>query len=108
VVLDNPNDPKQRFAPAEKADETQKQLLKPYLLCRVDVSTPYGKQVAASFKTETFPHVAVIDKTAAYILYRKSGQVTSAEWAGTLVRYQSGSRITYTSAAQRQPVICRT
>lgn len=108
VVLDNPNDPNQRFAPAEQPDETQKQLLKPYLLCRVDVSTPYGKQVAASFKTATFPHVAVIDKTAGYILYRKTGQVTSAEWAGTLVRYRTGTRISYSSATQQQPVVCRT
>ena len=108
VVLDNPNDPAQRLTAVETADNTQKQLLKPYLMCRVDVSTAYGKQVAASFKTTSFPHVAVIDKTASYVLYRKSGQVTTAEWAGTLVRYQTGNRVSYTRAFQQQPVICRT
>ncbi|MCO6458276.1 MAG: hypothetical protein J5I93_23465 [Pirellulaceae bacterium] len=116
VVLDNPHEASQRFAPVDLGDATQQELLKPYQLCRVDVSTPYGKSVAAAFKADTFPHVAVIDKTATYIIHRHTGQVTSGQWATTLVRYQSGNRVAAASFSQptnwsggsRTSIICRT
>lgn len=101
VVLEDASNPGRQLSQVQESDESQKQLLKPYVLCRVDVSTPYGKQVASAFKATSFPHTAVIDKTAKYIIYRKRGQFTANEWAHTLVKYRTGTRAV--PVASRQP-----
>ena len=68
------------------------ELLRPYRLCRVDVTTQYGRKVAKAFRANSFPHVAIIDKTGSLVLYRKSGKVDAANWEATLTRYKSGER----------------
>ena len=77
IVIDNPN------ADAEQAPESlvgkqeiEKSVLRKYDLCRVDVTTDYGKAVAKVFKAKTFPYVAIIDKTGSVILHSQSGPVS--------------------------------
>ncbi|HAY79096.1 MAG TPA: hypothetical protein DCY79_04745 [Planctomycetaceae bacterium] len=76
---------------AVKAVETaDADLLENYVVCRVDVSTEYGKRVAAAFKTSLFPYTAVIDKTGKRVLYRKSGDFTADGWKEMLAMFQDG------------------
>jgi hypothetical protein len=96
VVLDKPNSDKDRIAPElldqQNAGGTQSQLLKPYTLCHVDVTTDYGKKVASAFRATSFPHVAIIDKTGTRVIYRTSGQLDATQWQQVLTRHKSGER----------------
>jgi hypothetical protein len=96
VVLDKPNSEKDRIAPAlldkVNAGGTQSQLLQPYTLCHVDVTTDYGKKVASAFRATSFPHVAIIDKTGSTVIYRSTGQIDAADWQQVLTRHKNGER----------------
>src|SRR5206468_2423285 len=63
VVLDKPNSEEGRIKPellGQKSGNKQKaELLRPYRLCHVDVTTDYGKKVAEAFHAKTFPAVAI-------------------------------------------------
>ena len=56
VVIENSKDPAQRFA-AERlaANEKQRQLMRRFELCKVDVSTEYGKRVAQAYNADILP-----------------------------------------------------
>jgi hypothetical protein len=91
VVLDTPTDPKAAFDAKLLAPEgEQGESLKSYRLCRVDVSTEYGKKVAEAFGATQFPHTAIIDKTGKTVLFKKVGQIASEEWQTTLTKFQKG------------------
>ncbi len=96
VVLDKPGATEARIAPEllapSEADAKDAELLKPYQLCHVDVTTDYGQKVADAFKAKTFPYVAVIDKTGSVIIYSKTGKLGSDEWSRILSNYKSGDR----------------
>lgn len=68
--------------------------LKNYILCRVDVSTPYGKRVAEAFHATSFPHTAIIDGFGRRILYSHNGQIPTKVWQATLNRNRSGQCFT--------------
>jgi hypothetical protein len=96
VVLDKPSSEDARLEPellSEGAVSGEKtELLRPYRLCHVDVSTRYGKKVARAFGAKSFPHVAIIDKTGSSVIFRKSGKIQSKEWKGILTRHRLGER----------------
>ncbi|MCI0333716.1 MAG: hypothetical protein L0228_10905 [Planctomycetes bacterium] len=96
VVLDKPNSKDSRLSPELLSDEqvegADNALLKPYQLCHVDVTTSYGKKVAEAFHAESFPHVAIIDKTGSTVIFSKTGKVQSDEWQQILTRYKTGDR----------------
>jgi len=96
VVLDKPNSEDARIEPeliSEDGNSGEKiELLKPYRLCHVDVTTEYGQKVAKAFKAKDFPHVAIIDKTGSVVIYHKSGKIGSNEWAKALTKHKSGER----------------
>lgn len=91
VVLDKPGS-SEAVKPEllGKTDGEKAELLKPYRLCHVDVSTEYGKKVASAFKVTTVPTVAIIDKTGSKVIYRKTGQIKAEEWNTMLVDHQRG------------------
>jgi hypothetical protein len=64
-------------------------LLKPFVLCRIDVSTPYGQQVAAAFRAKSFPNFAVIDKTGSRILARHQGELSESDWTTLLTAHET-------------------
>jgi hypothetical protein len=101
VVLDKPATTDARIAPEllspESTSAKDAELLKPYQLCHVDVTTEYGQKVAEAFKAKSFPYVAVIDKTGSVILYSKAGKIASDEWSKILTTYKSGDRSTAVS-----------
>jgi hypothetical protein len=95
VVLEN------RTSPATSLDESlfaddaeQTKALKPYRLCRVDVSTEYGQKVATAFGATQFPLTAIIDKSGSVILHKQAGQLSADQWKSTLAKHQSGERAT--------------
>lgn len=96
VVLDKPNSKEARIEPAllseDKAGGETSKLLRPYRLCHVDVTTDYGQKVAEAFHAKEFPHVAIIDKTGSMVIYKKTGQIDSAEWQKILTSNKSGER----------------
>ena len=96
VVLDKPNSDDARLEPAllseDKTDGDTSKLLSPYRLCHVDVTTEYGQKVAKAFHVQTFPSVAIIDKTGSVVIYKKSGQINEDEWKQMLQSHKSGER----------------
>ena len=96
VVLDKPNSKEARLEPAlmseNKATTDSSKLLKPYRLCHVDVTTEYGQKVAKAFNAKEFPHVAIIDKTGSMVIFKKTGQIDSAEWQKILTTNKAGER----------------
>jgi hypothetical protein len=96
VVLDKPNSKDGRLEPAllseDKATGENSKLLKPYRLCHVDVTTEYGQKVAEVFHAREFPHVAIIDKSGSMVIFKKTGQIDSAEWEKILTNNKSGER----------------
>jgi hypothetical protein len=67
------------------------------VLCRVDVTTDYGKRVADAFKVKQCPFTAIIDKTGQKIIYRKSGQLDDSEWVTALDTHKRGESRTASS-----------
>lgn len=96
VVLDKPSSKDARLEPAllseDKATGENSKLLKPYRLCHVDVSTEYGQKVAEVFHAKEFPHVAIIDKSGSMVIFKKTGQIDTAEWEKILTNNKSGER----------------
>ena len=96
VVLDKPNSKEARIEPAllseDKAGGDNSKLLRPYRLCHVDVTTDYGQKVAEAFHAKDFPHVAIIDKTGSMVIFKKTGQIDSAEWQKILTSNKKGER----------------
>ncbi len=91
IVLDKPGEEKSRIRPVRfQPDPTARELLKPYELCHVDVTTSYGQKVAKAFKAEQFPFTAIIDRTGKRIIYKKAGSFTTTDWAVTLMAYKGG------------------
>jgi hypothetical protein len=75
---------------SHRPDAGQTQLLEPYTLCRVDVSTSYGRKVAEAFQATSFPTAVVTDKTATKVVARKIGHQSSGDWASFLTAYRTG------------------
>jgi hypothetical protein len=94
VVLEDPAEPSRRFDTERLAStEEQQDLLKHFQLCRVDVTTPYGKRVAEALSVRELPYTAITDKSAKYITYRAAGQVSPENWVETLNVRKSGERV---------------
>ena len=73
-------------------------LLSKYTLCKIDVSTAYGRRVAGAFQVHSFPYTAITDQSAKRIVYRREGKFSDEAWVNTLVAYQHDE--TETSAAR--------
>ena len=115
IVLDVPKEPRKRVEQVSLSrDKANEALLSPYVLCHVDVTTRYGKKVAAAFEVKSFPHTAVIDREGRSIIYSHSGSYTTKDWAHTLVTYRKGVWLgVETTVLDRQyrykrRVVCRT
>lgn len=96
VVLDNPKVNGARVEPALLSEgsigDKRAELLKPYNLCHVDVTSAYGKKVAKAFRATSFPHVAIIDRTGSVILHRQTGKIDATEWDRLLREFKDGKR----------------
>ena len=104
VVLDQPDAEQARLEPELLGEgetaHADLDLLRPYNLCHVDISTDYGKKVAKAFKAEDFPYTAIIDKTGSVIIYAKAGKMASDEWQDVLKKFREGDRQSAIAASQ--------
>ncbi len=89
VVFDDPTDKTRRIKPELLKNGNA---LSNYELCHIDASTEYGKQMAEGFRVESFPHVAIIDRSGNVVLNRMSGPITEGNWKSTLERFKKGNR----------------
>jgi hypothetical protein len=106
VILDNPADPEAAFEPKLLAAEGEHgQVLKSYRLCRVDVSTEYGKKVADAFGAKEFPQTTIIDKTGSTVLFKKLGQMAGEEWQTTLARFEKGEQMKVKTVGYRGTIL---
>jgi hypothetical protein len=106
VVLDNPADPKATVeAKLLAAEGEHGQVLKSYRLCRVDISTEYGKKVAEAFGAKQFPHTAIIDKTGSTVLFKKPGQMAGEEWQTTLAKFEKGEQVKAQAVGYRGTIL---
>jgi hypothetical protein len=97
VVLDNPAEETERInpsllTPAIDVEKAEAPALGAYRLCRIDVTSEYGKKVAEVFKAKKFPYVAIIDRTGSVILHSQTGPVDVKVWDEQLIRYQDGNQ----------------
>ena len=91
VVLEESQKPSAQVKQASfTTDDTMNALLGAYELCRVDVSSPYGRKVAAAFGATRFPFTAITDRSCSVLVYKKTGHFTTQEWVTMLVAHQRG------------------
>lgn len=105
VVLEKPADDAGRLNPSLLTADSGAFPLESYALCRIDVTTEYGKQVAEGFKVTEFPHVAIIDKSGSVILRRVSGEISKAEWKDVLKKHADGLRVGAVTQTVAKPVV---
>jgi len=105
VVLDNPADKAQRLDARLLSQGPGAFPLDSYELCRIDVSTEYGKRVAEVFHATEFPHTAIIDRTGSMILRRVDGNVSNEQWKETLARYEAGISKTAATHKVSKPIV---
>lgn len=96
VVLDKPASDAGRLDPklldGAAASANRLGLLMKYELCHIDVTSEYGQEVAKAFAAESFPFVAVIDKSGSVVLHRHSGTIAGESWDAMLADHQAGER----------------
>ena len=91
VVLENSADPAGKFEQTQLAPTGENaELLKNFRLCRMDVTTEYGKRVADAFGAKAFPFTAITDKSAKYVNVRLAGAVSNGLWSQTLEQWKQG------------------
>lgn len=91
IVLEDPEKPTAKFNDGKLASgEGQKELLENFTLCRVDVSTPYGKKVKEAFRADKLPYTAITDKSAQYITFRGGGAMKPSDWTAALSKHKEG------------------
>ena len=89
VVLENPHEKDQRLGEVAD-DERLAGLLSKFELCRVDVTTDYGKQVAEAYGATTFPYTAITDRRCRSVVFRGAGKASPEIWLRTLSVYSNG------------------
>ncbi|MEO0531534.1 MAG: hypothetical protein AAF266_13310 [Planctomycetota bacterium] len=105
VVLEEPADESKSLDAELLTAESGAFPLDSYALCRIDVTTEYGKKVAEGFKVTEFPHVAIIDNSGSVILQRVSGEVTKDQWKSVLARHADGNRAGATRYTVAKPIV---
>lgn len=71
---------------------TLEALLWHYDLCRVDISSSYGKKIAQVFHATQFPQTTIIDRTGSVIIYQRVGHLTTEDWVTALISHKRGDR----------------
>lgn len=88
VVLEDSTAQDTRLNEALLKESDHRKLLKNFKLCRIDVATDYGRQVAKSFKANQFPYTVMIDKSAKFITFRHPGQMEKNQWKDELLAHK--------------------
>lgn len=82
VVLEEPTAESGRLKAL--ADARIQPVLKHYEVCRVDITSDYGRKVAEVYGAHSVPYSVITDKNCRQIVYRGEGNFTSEYWLSTL------------------------
>lgn len=93
LVLHKPDDPLGRHQQSLRDDPTTRQLLAPYVLCRVDVSTRYGAKVAEVFQASEFPYTVIINPAGNKQLFKRVGRFAPQQWEEALKQHVDGQPV---------------
>ncbi len=86
--------------------ESLGRLRRRFVICRVNVETPSGAQLARAFRRDRFPHVAVIDARQMVILQRHAGPLDVRTAQQLLARWSPAA--TASEPVSSGSVICFT
>lgn len=100
IVMEDPSKPETRLD--QQASDSE--LLQKYQLCRIDVTTEYGKKVAKAFNATEFPYTACTDKTASFITFRGAGKMSVEGWKSVLKDHADGAVASAASHTTYKPV----
>lgn len=93
VVLERPTEARFRIEQVSaSAGNEDSALLRPYTLCRIDVTTKHGKKMAELFRVNEFPQIAITDNQVDQVIFRRQGKISDLDWATMLVSYRKGTR----------------
>lgn len=92
IVIEDANATVRTDQVRQVVEDAEEGLLAPYVLCRVNVGTEYGRQVAAAFRADETPHMVITDRGARRQIFKRSGPMESSEWRATLAAYRTGRR----------------
>ena len=113
VVFDSVDGPERmlkRSSPWQLSNASSaSSLFGPYILCRIDISTPSGRELARKFAVPGFPSVVITDKRLNRVIYRRHGPLSDLDWAVMLVSYRTGERLPeLSSQPSDQRTVCYT
>jgi len=97
-----------RVNPVTPVGRSAEWLRNHFVLCRINVETPYGAQLAQAFRRDRFPHLAVIDAHRMVILQRHEGDLNQQVARQLLVRWAGAATASTSSAASATPGVRRT
>ncbi len=80
-----------RPARSPVASSSVAQLLRGYTLCRIDVTSSYGQEVAQVFNVKQFPYTTIIEPTGQMQVFRQTGRLSEEQLAQALVAFQKPS-----------------
>lgn len=78
-------------------EQVEKLLAANYVRMFVDVETKEGKALAAQFAATEFPRIVIIDRSADWQVYRKSGNHSADEVASLLSQFRTSKLTTSTT-----------
>ncbi len=84
-------------------------LLGPYTLCRIDVTSESGREIARLFGATQFPYTVITDKHLNRIIFRKAGNISDLDWVTMLISHREGTRPKVDLSTFRStPTVCYT
>jgi len=84
-------------------------LLSPYTLCRIDVTSESGREIAGLFGVTRFPYIAITDKHLKRVIFRRAGNISDLDWATMLISYREGTQPKVdVSTFRSTPTVCYT
>ncbi len=110
VVFEKPLERSSQFQQVSDLSRREKSsLLSPYTLCRIDVTSESGQEIANLFGATQFPYTVITDKHLKRILFRKAGNISDLDWATMLISYREGTRPKVELSTFRStPTVCYT
>ncbi|REK28008.1 MAG: thioredoxin family protein [Planctomycetota bacterium] len=107
VVLEDPSQASHTVQQvSDSSGAVEAELLKPFVLCRVDVTSEKGKSLAEAFGATEYPFTAVIDRRGRFVDYKHSGEFSNTAWVAMLV--EQGQEEQRVETASRSRGICFT
>ena len=74
-----------------KRSQHRREILKDYVVCVVDTSTPEGKTVQKKFNAASLPKISVLDRQQKWQIYQSSKELSAEDWNMLLETHRKGN-----------------